>query len=155
MDQIDRDLLALIQRDGRKPYARLGELVGLSPAAIHERLNKLSTAGILRYWSAAVCPEATGYPVLAFVRVQIDIPANARGLADAIADLPGVLEIHHIGGEWSCLLKVRAATPDDLDDLVSEQIATLPGILRLQTERVISSAKESHIVPTAAPGAYT
>lgn len=68
---------------------------------------------------------------------------------------PAFWEIHHIGGEWSCLLKVRAATPDDLDDLVSEQIATLPGILRLQTERVISSAKESHIVPTAAPGAYT
>jgi len=151
MDRIDRDLLALIQRDGRMPYARLGERVGLSAAAVHDRLNKLGTAGILRHWSAVVSPEAAGYPLLAFVRVQTDIPANARGLAEAIAALPEVLEIHHIGGEWSCLLKIRAATPGDLDDLVSERIATLPGILRLQTEQVASSPRESHIVPTALP----
>lgn len=150
MDQTDRDLLALIQRDGRKTYAQLGEHVKLSPAAVHDRLIKLRKSGALRHWSAAVCPDAVGYPILAFIRIQTDIPSNARGLADAVADLPEILECHHIGGEWSCLLKVRAAAPAELDEFISERIANLPGILRLQTERVTSIAKESHIVPTAA-----
>jgi len=151
MDRIDRDLLALIQRDGRMPYARLGDHVGLSAAAVHERLNKLATAGILRHWSAAVSADAAGYPILAFVRIQTDIPANARRLAETAAALSDILEVHHIGGEWSCLLKVRAASPAALNDLVSERIASLPGVLRLQTEQVASSVKETHIVPTALP----
>jgi Lrp/AsnC family leucine-responsive transcriptional regulator len=155
MDRIDRDLLALIQRDGRQPYARLGKHVSLSAAAVHERLHKLATAGIIRHWSARVSAEAAGYPVLAFVRIQTDVPANARSLTEAVAAMAEVMEVHHIGGEWNCLLKIRAATPAALDDLVSEHIAALPGVLRLQTEQVLSSVKESHIVPTAQPGSGT
>jgi Lrp/AsnC family transcriptional regulator, leucine-responsive regulatory protein len=144
-------LLALIQRDGRKSYAQLGERVGLSPAAVHGRLMKLHKAGILRHWSAAVSADAIGYPVLAYIRIQTDMPANARGLAEIVTTLPEILECHYIGGEWNCLLKVRAATQAELDAFVAERITPLPGILRLQIEQVTSSAKESHIIPTAAP----
>ncbi|MBO6947256.1 MAG: Lrp/AsnC family transcriptional regulator [Rhodospirillales bacterium] len=148
MDHEDRTLLALIQRDGRMSYARLAQQVGLSTAAVHDRLKKLKSNGVLISWSAIVDPDALGYPLLAFIRVQTDLPGNARSLAEKLAALPEVLECHHVNGEWNCLIKVRAAGPAGLDALVSEQIASCPGILRLQTEVVSLSTKESHIVPT-------
>ena len=150
MDRVDRDLLALIQRDGRKSYAQLGDQVGLSPAAVHGRLIKLHKTGALRHWSAVVCPDTVGYPFLAFIRIQTDTPSSARGLSDAVTTLPEVLECHCIGGEWNCLLKIRAVTQAELDAFVAANVTPLRGILRLQIEQVTSTAKESHIVPTAA-----
>ncbi|MCK5778282.1 MAG: Lrp/AsnC family transcriptional regulator [Rhodospirillales bacterium] len=148
MDRENRALLALIQRDGRMPYAQLARQVGLSAAAVHDRLKKLKAGGALRYWSAVADPARLGYPLLAFVRVQTDLPGNARALADTLALLPDVLECHLVNGAWNCLIKVRASGPAGLDALVSERIAPCPGILRLQTEVVSLSTKESHIVPT-------
>lgn len=154
MDQEDRALLALIQCDGRMSYAQLGDHVGLSTAAVHDRLKKLRQSGALRFWSAVIDAAAVGCPVLAFIRIQTDLPANARALAAALSGLPDVLECHHVSGEWNCLLKVRAQGQEALDRLITEQIAPLAGILRLQTEVVSATAKECHILPTlAAPDA--
>lgn len=150
MDDIDRKLLDQIQRDGRQSYAQYGEAVGLSAAATHDRLKKLFHAEAVKHWSAVIDPEAAGLPVLAFIRVQVDLPANAQGLADAMVVQPEVLECHHTSGEWHCLLKVRAASDAHLDTLIAEAIATRPGVSRLQTDRITASAKESHVLAPVA-----
>lgn len=148
MDYIDHVLLGLIQTNGRGSYASYGKRVGLSATAMHDRLKKLAQAGVLKHWSAVVSAIAAGYPVLAFIRIKTDLPSSARALAGAVAALPEVLEYHHTGSEWNCLIKVRAVSSEALDTLVEEQIAPFPGIVRLQVERVTASSKESHILPT-------
>lgn len=151
MDKIDRNLLVLVQYNGRGSYASYGERVGLSAAAVHDRLKKLERNGALRHWSAAVAPDLIGASVMAFVRIQVDLPVNIRALSDCVVAMPEVLECHQLGGEWSCLIKIRTASEKDLDTLVASTIAELPGVIRLQTERVRESVKESHILPV--PGA--
>lgn len=153
MDREDRALLALIQRDGRMPYAQLAKQVGLSTAAVHDRLKKLKAGGALRSWSAVVDPARLGFPVLAFVRVQTDLPGNARALAEKLSGLPDVLECHLVNGAWHCLIKIRAASADALERLVSEWITPCPGVIRLQCETVTQSMKDSHIVPTGGASA--
>lgn len=149
MDIIDRKLLDLVQLNGRGAYARYGAKVGLSAAAVHERLKKLQKSGALVGWSAVVSPLLTDNAALAFVRVQVDLPAAAQALGEAMADQPDVLECHHMSGEWSCLLKVRAPTDQALSTFIADIIAPQPGIVRLQTERVTVSAKDSHVIAVA------
>ena len=149
MDDIDHVLLNLIQVNGRESYASYGQRVGLSATAIHDRLKKLIRLGVLKHWSAVVSPAAAGCPVLAFIRIQTDFPSSARSLADAVTTLPEVLECHHTGSEWNCLLKVRAVSPEALEALIEQHITSQPGIIRLQLERVTASSKESHVLSLA------
>ena len=146
MDDIDRTLLDLVQRDGRGAYARYGDTVGLSAAAVHDRLKKLIGSGVIRNWSAVIDPVQAALPALAFVRVQIDLPANAKAFSEAVSGVREVLECHHISGEWSCLLKLRATSPQAVEDAVARHIASQPGVIRLQSETVTATGKETHVV---------
>ena len=67
--------------------------------------------------------------------------------------LIGILECHHVASDWSYLLKVRAASLLALEEIVARRIKALPGIPRSQTVIVMSSAKETAILPIVAPGA--
>lgn len=146
MDRIDRALIGLAQRDGRGSYSGYGERVGLSAAAVHDRLKKLVRSGAIRNWSAVIDTAKAGYPALAFVRVQIDLPANAKAFARVLSARPEIMECHQTGGEWSCLLKVRAASPGAIDAIVAKHVATQPGVIRLQSEAVTATEKETHIL---------
>lgn len=146
MDRIDRALIGLAQSDGRGAYSRYGEQVGLSTAAVHDRLKKLIRSGVIRNWSAVVDAAHAGFPTLAFVRVQIDLPANAKAFAEAVSARPEILECHQTSGEWNCLLKVRATSPDAIDAIVAEYVATQSGVIRLQRETVTATDKETHVL---------
>ena len=98
MDDLDRALLALLQRDASQPYAALGQAVGLSPGAAHERVRKLRERGVIRRTTIEVDPAAVGRSVLAFVMVRAGAWMGDPGTRAALAALPEVQEAHVIAG---------------------------------------------------------
>jgi len=147
MDDIDLRLLDLIQRDGRGAYAYFGEIVGLSKSAIHERLKKLTSNGVITGWSAQIDPAHTGYPVVVFIRAEIDLPANREAFADHVSCLPGIQECHLTSGRWNCCLKLRAASIERAEQIIAEEIASLKGVLGMQVDAVTSTKKETLYLP--------
>ncbi|BBF91385.1 Lrp/AsnC family transcriptional regulator [Blastochloris tepida] len=154
MDAIDRKILAYVQKSGRDSYAEIGAAVGLSISAVNERLKKLHASGAIQHWSAAVDPKAVGRPILAFTQVL-----TAAGRADdeaaflgAVRGNDAVLECHHVTGDWSYLLKIRAESLSALETLLNG-IAATPGVKQTHTELALSSLKETSVVPLAAEGA--
>ena len=116
MDDVDRELLALLQRDATQPYAALGKAVGLSPGAAHERVRKLRERGVIRRTTVEVDPSAVDRGVLAFVMVDsIRWMGDSR---DAFAAIPEIQEAHVIAGSASVLVKVRTATTQQLQDVL-------------------------------------
>ena len=150
IDQRDRQILHLIQRDASLAQAEIARQVGLSTAAVHERLKKLEASGVIRRWTAVVDPTSVGASVTAFVEVFLDHPRHEPALLERVATLDDVMECHHVTGEFSLLLKVRVHGMEALRQLLLHQLGSLEGVNRTRTVVVLSTEKEeTYIAPVA------
>ncbi|MEW2528317.1 Lrp/AsnC family transcriptional regulator [Streptomyces sp. NPDC047071] len=149
MDHVDRALLAQLQEDATRPYAALGEAVGLSAGAAHERVRKLRERGVIRRTAADVDPAAVGSGVLAYV--MVDSTSWMGDSADAFAALPEVLEAHVIAGSASVLVKVRTATTEQLQDVL-RRIYAIDGVSGTQATVVLETFFERPVSPHAGAG---
>ncbi|BDH13463.1 transcriptional regulator [Streptomyces hygroscopicus] len=143
MDDVDRELVALLQQDATQAYAALGKAVGLSAGAAHERVRKLRERGVIRRTTVDVDPAALGRGVLAFVMVESS--AWMGDSAAAFLAVPEIQEAHVIAGSASVLVKVRTATTEGLQDVLRrlyaiEGVSGTQAIISLETffERPVS-----------------
>ena len=152
LDERDRRILQLVQKDASLAQAEIARKVGLSTAAVNERLKKLEASGVIRRWTALVDPRAVGATVTAFVEVFLDHPRYEQGLLDRVVRLDEVLECHHVTGEFALLLKVRVKDMEALRQLLLHQLGALDGVSRTRTAVVLSTVKEETYVAPVAEG---
>ena len=155
LDAKDRRILALIQRDGKMSQALIARHVGLSTAAVNERLKKLEQAGVIRRFTALVDPKAVGIQVAAFIEVFIEHPRYEEPFIKRILELDEVQECHHITGEFSVLLKVRVRDMESLQRLVISQLNGAEGVRQTRSVMVLSTVKEESYIATGAEGETT
>jgi DNA-binding Lrp family transcriptional regulator len=144
VDQIDRALVSELQRDATQAYAALGQIVGLSAGAAHERVRKLRERGVIRATTIDVDPAALDRPVLAYV--MVDANAWMGGSAEAFAALPEIQEAHVIAGAASVLVKVRTATTEALQGVL-RKIYDIPGVSGTQAIVVLETFFERPVDP--------
>jgi Lrp/AsnC family leucine-responsive transcriptional regulator len=136
LDQIDRMLLALLKEDAKRRYSELGEIVHLSPPAVHERVKKLERAGVIRKYTIEIDPEALGLVVRAFVRIHVNrVPCEEVSMT--LETYPEVVECYSSAGEESMLIKVHTGSPSQLETLLN-RIRTMPGVERVQTSILLT-----------------
>jgi Lrp/AsnC family leucine-responsive transcriptional regulator len=152
LDERDQKILALVQRDAKLPQAEIARRVGLSTAAVNERLRKLENAGVIRRYVAVVDPRSVGMSITAFVEVFIEHPRHEAMFLERLLELDEVLECHHVTGEFSLLLKVRVRDMDGLQQLLLHQINALEGVRQTRTVMVLSTVKEESFIPTVTSG---
>ncbi|MFE0514538.1 Lrp/AsnC family transcriptional regulator [Streptomyces sp. NPDC058964] len=135
-DTLDRQILELLQTDGRIKLSELGRRVRLSPAAVTERVRRLEATGAITGYGAQVAPARLGYGIQAFVRVD---PHGGYTLRHPrtleLLDRPEVIEVHHVVGEDCWILKVAVTDTVHLEDIL-EQTSALG---RTTTSIVLSS----------------
>ncbi len=149
LDAKDRRILDLVQRDATTPQAEIARRVGLSTAAVNERLKRLRKAGVIRRFTAIVDPAAVGATITAFVEVFLEHPRFEAGFLAQVLKLDEVLECHHITGEFSLLLKVRVRDMRALQRLLLGGLSARKGVRQTRTVMVLSTAKEETRVDTA------
>ena len=142
IDAKDRAILDLVQRDAKLAQAEIARHVGLSAAAVNERLRKLEQAGVIRRYVAVVDPRAAGTSLTAFVEVFIEHPRYEPGFFEQMLRLDEVQECHHITGEFSLLLKVRVRDMESLQHLLLRRLNALEGVRQTRTVMVLSTLKE-------------
>jgi Lrp/AsnC family transcriptional regulator, leucine-responsive regulatory protein len=152
IDVIDRKLLDMLQGNARLSNAEMAEAVGLTISSVHERVKKMERNGIIRGYVAMVDPEKLGKQLLAFVRLSLDSNDSAQALQALCAGEPDILECHHVAGEDCYILKVRAAGPRRLEDLLAA-IRSTSRAERSVTNIVFSTSKESTRVAAGGEGA--
>ncbi|MGW1890614.1 Lrp/AsnC family transcriptional regulator [Streptomyces sp. NPDC002004] len=136
MDDIDRALIAELQRDATQAYAALGKVVGLSAGAAHDRVRKLRERGVIRRTTVDVDPAALGRDVLAFV--MTDSSAWMGDAAESFAAIPEIQEAHVIAGTASVLVKVRTATTEQLQDVL-RRLYAIEGVSGTQATVVLET----------------
>jgi len=149
LDAKDRRILELVQHDATLAQAEIARRVGLSTAAVNERLKKLRHAGVIRRFTAIVDPAAVGATITAFVEVFLEHPRFEASFLAHVLQLREVLECHHITGEFSLLLKVRVRDMRALQRLLLGGLSARKGVRQTRTVMVLSTAKEETHVDTA------
>src|SRR5262245_61906454 len=107
LDDIDRQIVGILQRDARTSVAAPAEAVGLTATPLRARIERLEESGVLRGYHADVDPSQVGRAMMAFVHVTLKDHAgeSRRRFVKATTAMPEVLEVHHIAGEEDFLLK--------------------------------------------------
>src|SRR5262245_6130190 len=125
LDNVDAKILEILQENARTTQADIAKAVGLAPSAVLERIRKLEARGAIREYVAAIDPHLTNRALLAFVAVRTSEYGPEQPSAKALAQLPDVLEIHHVAGEDCFLLKVRARDAEQLGQLLRKKIGAV------------------------------
>ncbi len=119
MDAIDLKIITLLQKNARMPLKLLAEKVFLSSPATAARIEKLERDGILESYTANVNLKKAGFPIIAFVQLDLD-PKLKPTFYPFIQAHPNVLECNCVTGRYSQLIKVAFETTEALDSFVGE-----------------------------------
>lgn len=147
MDETDKKIAALLQEDCFLPQAEIARTVALATSSVNERMRRLKADGVVRAYRAELDPELAGFPILAFVNVLIDDAKNAAAFPKFAVKVREVLECHHVTGDWNFLLKVRARSTSNLEQVLTGRIKKLRGVMRTNTSIVLTAHKETHALP--------
>lgn len=141
LDEVSKAIIEQLQQDGRRAYATIGKVVGLSEAAVRQRVQKLIEAGVMQIVAVTDPLE------LGFAR-QAMIGLRARGalekVADELANIPEVDYVVITAGAFDILVEVVCTSDDHLLELVSERIRELPGVESTETFMYLKLRKQTY-----------
>ena len=133
IDGIDKIILNNLMEDARMSINQLAKLVGISGAAVHQRLKKLEKAQLIQGSQMKVNPKKLGYTTLAFVGIYLDKAMNNPAAVEQLRKINEVIECHYTTGNWSILVKILCKDNEHLMNLLNNQIQKIEGISRTET----------------------
>ena len=145
IDNIDREILNIIQKDARISNAEIARQVELAPSAVLERVRKLEERGVIRGYSADIDPKVLGFGLTAIIAVRTS--ECGAGVGELLAAVPEVQEVHEVAGDDCFYIKVRTQDTESLGVLLRERIKAIPNILNTRTTVVLKTVKEGSVLP--------
>jgi len=149
LDDTDRQILDLLQRDARMTNAAIAAQVGLAGPSVFERIRKLEQRGVIRNYTVTLDPAALGRPMTAFIRITAAFDDRYETGLEAISQDPEVLECYNVAGEDCFILKTQCGSPSDLEALLV-RIRSRLTVLRSVTMIALSALKEHGPIQAAA-----
>ncbi len=143
MDDKDSRILDELSRNSRQSTALISRSTGIPRVTVHDRLDKLKKNGVIKRFTVELDYAKLGLPVTALALVTYDRSANLdqHEVARKIAELSGVYEVQIISGQWDFLVKVRAASINDVGMLVIDAIRKVEGVNQTLTMAVFETVK--------------
>ncbi|RWX03520.1 Lrp/AsnC ligand binding domain-containing protein [Flavobacterium cerinum] len=133
IDGIDKEILRYLMEDARKPILQIAGKIGISGAAIHQRLRKLEQAGVIAGSKFIVNTRVLGYSTMAFVGIYLEKAASNLEAVKELRKIPEVLECHYTTGNWSIFIKIICRDNEHLMQLLNHRIQPIDGVSRTET----------------------
>ena len=147
IDSIDTKILTILQSEARTSNAEIARQVGLTASATLERVRKLEDRGFIKGYEAKLCPQCLDCTTLAYVFVRAEEKTGLQYTGDRLAEIPSVLEVHHVAGEDCYLAKVRVESTEALGRLLREEFGSIPTVVSTRTTIVLETIKETTKLP--------
>ena len=119
VEDLDQRICALLSADGRMSFTDLGRATGVSTSAVHQRVKRLEQRGVITGYAASIDHDQTGLPLTAFVSIRPIDPAEPDDYPERLRPITEIESCWSVAGDASYLLKVRVATPVDLEELLA------------------------------------
>jgi len=146
LDEIDLKILSTLQDNGRTKRNKLAEEVKLSIPSVSERLRKLEESGVILGYHSVLDARSVGLEVSAFIFLTTESSKFYAKIIERAAEHEEILECHAITGDGSHILKIRTESTETLENLLSK-IQAWPGVVNTRTDVVLSSPKETNVLP--------
>ncbi len=152
LDSTDKKILEILQANSNITNAQLAIEIGLSPAPTLERVKKLENAGVLKSYHAVIDPAAIGMGVSTFVTVSLKghNKDNIERFIKAIKEIEEVVECHHVTGQADFILKIVAPDIPAYQKLMLEKVSNIEVVDNLQSTIILSTFKDSKVIPIPA-----
>ena len=145
IDYLDRKIISIILNDARIPFLEIAKACGVSGAAIHQRIQKLTNAGVIKGTHYDIAPEKIGLMTCAFVGLNLKNPEKFDKVVKALEKMPEVVECHYTTGGFDLFIKIYAENNHHLLDIIHNKLQPL-GLSRSET---IISFYEAINIPIA------
>lgn len=132
LDALDKKILRLIAKDARIPFLEVARECNVSGAAIHQRIQKLQSQGVLRGSQFIIDPEALGYDTCAYIGLYLKNPENFDKVVAELERMPEVVECHYTTGSFDMFIKIYAQNNHHLLNIIHDKLQPL-GLSRSET----------------------
>ena len=141
LDDVSKAIIEQLQQDGRRPYARIGEAVGLSEAAVRQRVQRLIDSGVMQI-VAVTDPMELGFARQAMIGLHVDGPLEP--VADALAEMQEIEYVVITAGGFDILVEAVCESDQHLLEVLSERIRTVPGVRSTETFVYLKLRKQTY-----------
>jgi Lrp/AsnC family transcriptional regulator for asnA, asnC and gidA len=141
LDEVSKSIIEELQNDGRRSYAAIGKVVGLSEAAVRQRVQRLTDSGVMQV-VAVTDPLELGFARQAMVGIRVT--GALEPVADALTALQEVDYVVITAGSYDLLAEVVAESDEHLLDLISDSIRTIPGVVATETFMYLRLRKQTY-----------
>ena len=132
LDSLDKKILKMIAEDARVPFLEVARECNVSGAAIHQRIQKLTTLGVIKGSQFIIDPEKIGYETCAYVGLFLKDPGTFDVVVEELKKIPEVVECHYTTGGYDLFIKIYARNNHDLLNLIHDKLQPL-GLSRSET----------------------
>ncbi|MBQ4826194.1 MULTISPECIES: Lrp/AsnC family transcriptional regulator [Leisingera] len=149
LDETDRRILSVLQKQGRISNADLSERVNLSASACHRRVQRLEADGYIRDYVALLDARKMNVPTTVFVEITLSGQADEvlDAFEKAVSRIPDVLECHLMAGTADYILKVVAENTEDFARIHRQHLARLPGVAQMQSSFALRTVFKTTALP--------
>ena len=133
LDGIDKKILKMLMENSRRPILEIAKNIGISGAAIHQRLRKLEKQNLIIGSGIKVNTKILGYTTMAFIGIFLDRATNNKTVVNQLKEIKEILECHYTTGDWSVLAKLICKDNEDLMQILTKKIQTIKGVARTET----------------------
>lgn len=133
VDGIDKTILNHLMEDAKKPILEIARSIGITGAAVHQRLRKLEKSGLIEGSKLMIDPRVLGFRTMAFVGVYLDKAVSNPQAVKKLNEIPEVIECHYTTGNWSIFLKILCRDNEHLMQVLNKDIQAIDGVSRTET----------------------
>lgn len=145
VDDIDLRILRALSNDPRATVVGLAEATGLARNTVHSRVARLESDGVLQSFERRIDPAYLGFPLTAYIMVSVT-QRKLTPIADALADVPEVLEVHGLSGATDLFVHIVARDADDLYRIAG-RILDIDGVEKTTTGLVMRRLVDYRLGP--------
>ena len=133
IDGIDKTILNFLMEDAKRPILEIAKNIGITGAAVHQRLRKLEKSGLIEGSRLIIDPRLLGYKTMAFVGVYLDKAVSNPLAVNKLKEIPEVIECHYTTGNWSIFVKVLCKDNEHLMKVLNKNIQGIERVSRTET----------------------
>ena len=133
IDGIDKIIIKRLVKDARTPILSIAREVGISGAAIHQRLKKLEKSKLIDGYKMVINQRSLGYTTTAFVGIFLDSSSLYSSAIKRLKDIPEIVESHYTTGNYAVFIKILCKNNEDLMHLLNKDIQNIKGVSRTET----------------------
>jgi Lrp/AsnC family transcriptional regulator, regulator for asnA, asnC and gidA len=141
LDDVSKAIIEQLQQDGRRPYATIGKAVGLSEAAVRQRVSKLLETGVMQI-VAVTDPLQVGFNREAMIGIEVD--GDMEAVADLLSSMDEISYIILTAGSFDIILEVVCEDDEALLEVINRKIRAIPGVRRTETFMYLKLRKQSY-----------